>query len=386
MMLAPVAMANVGIDAKSAGAANTGIASGDFTRATLNPALLTRFKDADDVYVRLGARALVNEYKDALDQVDDTQDAIDSFEDKINAMDPNNLPTQEDADAVIAELKALDSTYLEGSAGVDFGVFVPSKRFGFGFAASTYVVANGDFDFAESDEALINEALKTGRFDENDLTSSGVANAVGVTEFSVLMATELKLESVGEFSIGTSLKYQRLDSYLYRATIANYDDGDYFDDEYMTDDSAFNVDIGLHKQVGDWSYGVVARDLISQSITNIEGQSFDLEPTMSAAVAWHYTDLTTSVEVDLVKNESFVAQEGAPVLLLPRQFAKLGLEYQATHAQIRLGYQHDFKNNYSSLVTLGLGVSPWDAFSLDLVGQLGEDDEIGAALQLGIKI
>ncbi|WP_169307015.1 conjugal transfer protein TraF [Ferrimonas sediminicola] len=379
------ATAAVGMDAKSAGAGYTGIASGDFTRAPLNPALLTRFEEGDDLYIRLGVNALAKEYEDALDQVDDTQDAIERFEDKINAMDPTDPPTQADADALLAELEALDDTRLVGEANLDLGIFVPSDTLAWGLTIGGYVVANGDFDYADNDRVLVEQALVTGVFDPDQLQSEGVAHAVVVSEVALNLARELSLPGIGEFSVGVSPKYQRLDTYLYRANINNYDNEDYFDDDYLSDDAGFNLDLGLHKAYGNWRFGLVGYNLIEHSIDNMEGHTLTLKPTYAAAVAWQQGIFGATVEADLVEDESFVVESSAPQLLKARQLVRTGLELTWTHAQLRAGYVTDLSDNYEDLLTFGLGISPWDCFSLDLAAQFGDDEERGAALQLGWK-
>ncbi|WP_286342621.1 conjugal transfer protein TraF [Ferrimonas sp. YFM] len=385
MAIAAPASAVVGMDAKSAGAGYTGIASGDFTRAPLNPALLTRFQESDDLYIRLGVNALAKEYEDALDQVDDTQDAIERFEDKINAMDPNDPPTQADADALLRELEALDNTRLVGEANLDLGIFAPSKKLAWGLTIGGYVVGNGDFDYDDNDRVLVEQALVTGVFDPDQLQSEGVAHAVVVSEVALNLAREFKLPSIGEFSVGVSPKYQRLDTYLYRANINNYDNDDYFEDEYLSDDSGFNLDLGFYKSYGNWRFGLVGYNLIKHSIDNVEGNTISLEPTYAAAVAWQKGIFGATVEADLVEDESFVVDSNAPQLLQPRQMVRTGLELTWTHIQLRGGYVTDLSDNYEDLLTVGLGITPWDSFSLDLAAQFGDDEERGAALQLGWK-
>ncbi len=385
MAVAAPASAVVGMDAKSAGAGYTGIASGDFTRAPLNPALLTRFQESDDLYIRLGVSALAKEYEDALDQVDDTQDAIERFEDKINAMDPNDPPTQADADALLRELEALDDTRLIGEANLDLGIFAPSKSLAWGLTIGGYVVGNGDFDYDDNDRVLVEQALVTGVFDPDQLQSEGVAHAVVVSEVALNLAREFKLPSIGEFSIGVSPKYQRLDTYLYRANINNYDNDDYFEDEYLSDDSGFNLDLGFYKSYGNWRFGLVGYNLVEHSIENVEGHTITLEPTYAAAVAWQKGIFGATLEADLVEDESFVVESNAPQLLQARQLVRTGLELTWTHLQLRGGYVTDLSDNYDDLLTVGLGITPWDTFSLDLAAQFGDDEERGASLQLGWK-
>lgn len=386
VILSPAVSADAFVDARSAGMAGTGIASGDYTRANLNPALLTRFDDNDDFYLKLGISAVARDYNDTIDNVDDVQDQLDRFESLINNPDPNNPPTEADAQSLINSLKALDKDTIDGAANAELAFYRPSKDFAYGITIGGQLWAKGDFSFADSDEALIDNALTTGEFDQNDIQSEGLARAVAVNEIALSFATKFSVPVIGGLALGVTPKVQRLDSYLYVANISNYDSDDYFDDQYMTDTTGFNLDIGLHAQIGPANVGLVARNIISHELDNVAGETLKLEPTITAAAAVDLAGVSLELDLDLIEDKSFVIQGTEETFLKPRQWARLGAEVDIfEQVQLRAGYKADMSSNYSDFYTVGLGISPFDTVTIDLAGEFGDDDEIGGALQFGVK-
>ncbi len=386
LMMSPAVMADAFVDARSAGVAGTGIASGDFTRANLNPALLTRFDDNDDFYLKLGIRAQAKDYNDTIDSVDDVQDQLDRFESLFNNPDPNNPPTEADAQSLINSLKALDDDTIDGQLNAELAFYSPSEDLAFGITLGGQLWAKGDFSFAESDENLIDSALESGEFDQNDIASEGLARAVAVNEIAVSFATKFSVPAIGGLSVGVTPKVQRLDSYLYVANISNYDSDDYFEDQYMTDTTGFNLDVGLHAQVGPAVVGLVARNLISQDIVNVAGEKLTLEPTITAGAAVDLAGVSLELDLDLIENKSFVIDGADEAFLKPRQWARVGAELDIfEQVQLRAGYRNDMSGNYDDFFTVGLGISPLDTVTIDLAGEFGQDDEIGGAVQFGVK-
>jgi hypothetical protein len=65
------------------------------------------------------------------------------------------------------------------------------------------------------------------------------------------------------------------------------------------------------------------------------------------------------------------------------QFARLGAEFNAFDwAQMRVGFRTDLEDTRDDLYTLGLGLSPFDVFHLDLTGFIGEQDTYGGLVEI----
>ena len=54
--------------------------------------------------------------------------------------------------------------------------------------------------------------------------------------------------------------------------------------------------------------------------------------------------------------------------------------------QFRLGARTDLNDEEADLYTVGIGISPWDIIALDIAAFTGDNDNVGAALQLSVKI
>ncbi|MBY6187352.1 conjugal transfer protein TraF [Marinobacter hydrocarbonoclasticus] len=380
-MLVPSVHAVPFADARAGGMGGVGVASGDFTRTSQNPALLTRFQDDDDFYFQLGVGALARDYEDTIDDIDALQANLDAFEALVNSNDPNNIPAAEQLkDEILGQLSALDQSKPEANAGALLGFFVPSKSLGFGLTINGYLVGNGLINYIEEDAQLLEDALMGAPFDQNDIQSNADVQAVGITEVSFSFAREFQSPWLGQFSVGVAPKMQRLDTYYYNANVSDFDEDDITSDDNMTDQTEFNLDVGFHGNYGPWQYGLVGRNLITQKLRNVNNQDIELKPSVIGAVAFQQGGFTAALDLDLIKDESFAALAAA------RQWARFGVEYDfGGHAQLRAGYRHDLEGNYEDILSLGLGISPGDVFTLDLAGQFGNEDERGAVVQLGLK-
>ncbi len=388
-LLTPSASATIFADARSGGMGGVGVASGDYTRASQNPALLTRFKEGEDFYFQLGAGVLARDYQDAIDDIDALHDNLDRFEGLINSGDPAQVPAaQQLKDEIIGQLEALDQTRPEANGGALLGFFVPSKRLGFGLSVNAFLMGNGLINYDEADGDYLDSFVNpenpdfdpTRDFDQNVIQSNADVQAVGITEVALSFASEFQSPWLGQFSVGVSPKVQRLDTYYYNANVSNFDEDDITSDDNLTDQTEFNLDVGFQGGYGPWQYGLVGRNLISQSLRNTNNQDLELKPTVIGGVAFQHGGFTAALDMDLIKDESFAALSDA------RQWARFGVEYDfGGHAQLRAGYRHDLEGNFEDVLTLGLGISPGDVLTLDLAGQFGDEDERGAVVQLGLK-
>ncbi|MCF1439687.1 MAG: conjugal transfer protein TraF [Shewanella sp.] len=196
LMMSPSVMADAFVDARSASVAGAGIASGDFTRANLNPALLTRFADNDDFYLKLGVRAQLNDDNDTIDRVDAAQDQLNYYEYLINHPDPNNPATVADARSLIDVLKALDDDNLDVQSNAELAFYRPSESLAWGITISDQSWSRGDVSFVQSDEQLINNTLISGYFDQNDIASKVLAQGISVKEISFSLATRFSVPVV----------------------------------------------------------------------------------------------------------------------------------------------------------------------------------------------
>ncbi len=96
------------------------------------------------------------------------------------------------------------------------------------------------------------------------------------------------------------------------------------------------------------------------------------------AVSYQNDWLTLATDIDLTEREYFVN-------LKPSHYMSLGAEfrfYEAVH--FRDGFGSDINDVGSDIYTLGLGIAPWDVFSINVAVFSGAN--AGEALQLALII
>ena len=165
------------------------------------------------------------------------------------------------------------------------------------------------------------------------------------------------------------------------------------EDKFTTSNSGVNVDLGATMRLGGNGQYVVAgtiENLIPQSFDGPNKQlngvdtgiptSYDMKPVLTAAVGYNNAWVKAEANLDLTERAGYD-------LMADTQFARVGLEFSAgRHIHLRTGYRVDTKDNVSSVITGGIGITPWDRFNIDLSGMIGEGETYGAALQIGFKI
>ncbi|WP_169628105.1 conjugal transfer protein TraF [Ferrimonas senticii] len=376
-MLPVVALATPFADGRSQGMAGVGIAAGDFRQTLANPALLTRFADDDSFYLQLGLGALGREYDDTIDGVDATQDDIAAFEAALAQGD--RVAAMEIALRAGERLQALEQNSPGGELELLLGGYRPSQSLAWGVSLSGYAAVSGVVDYVESDEQLLREALITLQFNPDEIASNADLQGAFVSELTLSLARQFTLNEL-PLSVGIAPKLQRIDSYYYNANISNFDDDDLTDNRNMTDTTEFNLDVGFHSGYGAWQWALVIRNLLEQELTDVTGQSLMLRPTAVAGLGWQAHGLTIEVDLDLNEDDSF------ETYIMPSQWARIGAEYDFRQwLQARLGFRSDLSDNYHDIWSFGLGFSPGQMVSLDLAAQLGDNDELGGQIQLGLR-
>lgn len=370
--------------ARNAAMGGAGVASSNYDAAsTANPALLTEFTERDDfslIFPAIGAE--VSDEDDVLDSLDFIADTFSTLEDQINS---GGSGAEESKDDIINELERIDGVPMRANLGAVISISKPSKRLAWAVAVQTAIEAGAVALFDEDDEAIIDAAILAGDTDFlDDINSEGVAIAAAVTELTFSIAREFQAGNL-RYSIGVTPKYQRVDTVLYvqKANTFDSDDFEFDSSTYSNDDSNFNIDIGGSLWVTEKiNIGLMVRDLISEDYdtvmlpdTEINSAVYKVDTMATVGVAYSGSTLTGTVDIDLTKNESFEELDKT-------QFLRAGIEFNAFDwAQLRAGYRHDLEDTRDDLFTVGVGLSPFKVFHLDLTGMVGENDAYGAALE-----
>ncbi|WP_225314280.1 conjugal transfer protein TraF [Marinobacter halotolerans] len=335
--------------------------------------------------------------EETVDQIDGIQDVIDQFE---QAQQSSNLQDAQDAAGDLRErLAAFDRDTVRIDAGVGIALAVPTDSYSVGFFTSGNVQAAIRGEYDESDDATL-AALESGDLTAiqnanlDDLRSRGRVLASGVAEAGISVSTSFELTDGTRFQVGVSPKYVQLVTYQYTESVSGFEDDNAEDEEYETEKSGFNLDIGAAYAFGEenaWNAGVVVKNLIpmelesnasSDPLKQEQKYTLELDPMLTAGIA-HTGDFhVVTAELDLTKKKGFGYADDT-------QWLAVGAELDAwRYAQIRFGVRQNLASNddnngiaEETQFTAGIGLSVFGA-RLDL-GALVSDAEMGAALELG---
>ena len=176
-------------------------------------------------------------------------------------------------------------------------------------------------------------------------------------------------------------------------SVSGFEDDNFDSDQYQTEKSGFNLDIGAAYAFGEeqqWNAGIVVKNLIpmeldsaaSRPLLGEEVRTLELNPMATVGIAHSGEFHVVTAELDLTKKEAFGFEDDT-------QWLALGAEFDAfRYAQLRVGVRHNLASNEDNAgieektqFTAGLGLNLLGA-RLDL-GALYSDADVGAALELG---
>ncbi len=378
--------------AKLTGQGFTGLTQ-DFTSSLSNPALLTKFDSDDDVFFSLNVGIMTSDKYAVIDSTDRISDRLDQLLDEINSVQFQPPPSQayyndlnQQVDDIISDFKEIDGKVVKIRNGVNYQVLIPNQYLSIGIFTNQYGRVGGTMDYHDGDEKILDDAVISGNLDLNDLNSVTLAVGYSIAEAGVMAAYPAVKHANYDLSIGSKLKYQRIDLYYNRVLIGDFDEDDFeiTNDENITDESGTNIDLGLYVAWGadrQWHAALVTDNLIKQTVHHIEQDiTFTLENNATFGLSYQNSWLSLATEVDLTDREQFAS-------LAPSKYAGLGVEFRFyEHIQFRLGYRIDLNDIDDDIYTTGIGVSPWDVFAIDIAAFTGDNDTLGAALQLSLKI
>ena len=372
----------------------------DFTASLSNPALINRYDDDDDVYTSLNLGAIISDEYDVFDTGEDIADNIEKLSDDINELTGGNIPIgdiparqedlQEQVDNITDDLAAIDEKPLALRGGFNAFTIIPNQYLSFGLFVNQYGRLGITVDYDEADAIRLQTAIDTLNEDIlDDLTSSGLALGYSVIEAGVMFGKDIVVKDNYSISVGAKIKQQRIDLVYTDVTINDFDEDEFDFDDDFADTDGVNFDLGVYANWGEqrqWHFAFVANNLSEQEISytsqrNINQQiNFSLEPSVKVGFSYQQDWYSISTEIDLTDREGFESLDKP-------KYAALGAELKwAEHAQFRLGARTDLNDTEEDLYTLGLGLSPWDVFSLDIAALTGDRDTFGLALQFGLKI
>src|SRR5690554_6691313 len=396
----------------------TGVAVAHPSAAPLaNPAMMAAPQHdwADDFGLMLpSVNARFADEEEVIDQIDDIQDVIDEFDSIANGFDSTTSADeverfQNTASDLSNRLDAFSNDTMRVNLGLGIGVAIPSPRLAVGVFTNGNLTATVRGELANSDRALLNEIaqaqdeqevgsiLAPYRNEDNeveiDFDSRGRILASAVIEAGVSFASTFQLNNGDALQVGVSPKYVQLRTFQYTEGVSEFEDDDFDADEYQTDKSGFNLDIGAAYAFGEnreWNAGVVVKNLIPMKLDSAQARphldedkyTLELKPMITTGIAHNSDYHVVTAELDLTKKKAFGFEDDT-------QWLAVGAEFDAwRYAQLRAGIRHNLASNSDNdgieedtQFTAGLGLNVFGA-RLDL-GALYSSADVGAAIELG---
>ncbi|MAL97757.1 MAG: hypothetical protein CL583_04815 [Alteromonadaceae bacterium] len=364
------------LDARQMGRGFTAL-NGSYLDAGSNPALTNRHDESDDFGVNLNVGALVSDKHELIDSVDGVSEDLDELEEAIE----NDVATQADVDSIVGSLQDLDRKAMAAQIGLSLNLGIPNRHASATLVAGSHVRLGGSLFYDDRDATYLSDAVSTGNSELDGLESQVVVNAVAVTSVGVALGRTFDVPKVGAVAFGATPKLQRIDLFDYAASAKNFEEDDIDADEFATDKTAFNLDLGAFKAF-DNGFRAAAHieNLIPVSVDSARGDAYEQRPVVVAGGGWANGWVAVDSSVDLTAREGFG-------VIGDTQYLRLGAELDAWRwAQLRVGFRHDVKGTDEDVITAGIGLSPFNVINLDIGAAYGSNDTYGAALQLGVRL
>lgn len=400
----------------------TGVAiSHPASATTTNPAMMAADQHdwSDDFGLTLPSlNARIADEEETVDQIDDIQDVLDQFDSIASGIKNSSTVSQQDANNLMRQatdlrdrLVDLDKDTMRANIGLGLALAVPSKTLSVGFFTNANLTATVRGELSNNDRDFLNTLVDAANTQDPDTVKSLVENAAidqdgnisfdsrgrvlasAVGEFGVSFARQLELSNGQSLQLGLTPKYVELRTFQYTESVSGFEDDEFDGDQYQTEKSGFNVDLGAAYAFGDeqqWNAGIAIKNLIpielksaaSRPDLNEEIKTLELNPMATIGIA-HRSDFhVVTAEVDLTKKEAFGFEDDT-------QWLALGAEFDVFRfAQLRGGVRYNLASNddnqgisEETQLTAGIGLNLFGA-RLDL-GALFSDADTGAALEFG---
>ena len=380
-----------------------GVANGNYIQAGfLNPALMARFEERDNVSLVLPSFGFnAADEENLIDRIDAFQESYERLEDLLDS-GSNDVGAIE---AARDQLKA-DFAEVKGDVNLEASFYaqlaIPAHLISVGLFVNAQPTIFTGPRLDMGDLGVIENA--TNAADLDNLVSAGIVVGSMRTDLGVALAKNFEFAG-NTLGVGVAPKMQRIDTFAYAATIQSFDEDEFDANDFTSDDSYFNVDVGLTYTMDNLSFGLVGKNLISQEVESAPFYSIDFinnnivysNPTMPllyefkpefvAGVGFRSKSFTLSADVDLTaQNYLHMSSESQRVLFgeeVKHQFARAGAEFDLWRTlQLRVGYRHDLEGTFDDMITAGLGFSPFGRIHINIMANYVSDRNLGAGAQL----
>ncbi|MDE1351077.1 conjugal transfer protein TraF [Vibrio aestuarianus] len=357
--------ANYAIEARGDAMGGVGVVSANFLTAPFyNPALVAIYRRNDDAGMILPSIGI--SYNDEDKMVDDL-DSISSMLDNKNYQDLQKTLDNLAGDSLKAEIGGVVA-----------------------FAIPNQFIAANLFAKAYTETFVTPDIYTTGSTSvENAELSAVNAVSVGVTEIGLSLAKYQTF--LGQhIAFGVTPKLQRIYTYVYSASVTDYDIKDVRDSSQG--ETIFNLDAGAlwfygPLRVGFSATNLIKRDINTQSYTKTLtsktsgqtrdinlGYAYQMRPLYTVGIGLVADYATLSVDYDLNEEKRYTNFEDNT------QMIRIGGEIDILRQlKLRAGYNKNLAyDNLDGTITAGIGISPLNLFQLDLGASYTNENAMGA--------
>ncbi|MDE1229302.1 conjugal transfer protein TraF [Vibrio aestuarianus] len=353
--------ANYAIEARGDAMGGVGVVSANFLTAPFyNPALVAIYRRNDDFGMILPSIGI--SYNDEDKMVDDL-DSISSMLDNKNYQDLQKTLDNLEGDSLKAEIGGV----------VAFAI--PNQFIAANLFAKAYTETFATPDIYTGGTTSV----------ENAELSAVNAVSVGVTEIGLSLAKYQTF--LGQhIAFGVTPKLQRIYTYVYSASVTDYDIKDVRDSSQG--ETMFNLDAGAlwfygPLRIGFSATNLIKRDINTQSYTKTLtsktsglnlGYAYQMRPLYTVGIGLVADYATLSVDYDLNEEKRYTNFEDNT------QMIRVGGEIDILRQlKLRAGYNKNLAyDNLDGTITAGIGISPLNLFQLDLGASYTNENAMGA--------
>jgi hypothetical protein len=355
------------------GMSGAAYSTGNYSEGVLlNPSLGASYNpEKDDFALLLSAGALVSDKDDLLDQADELVDLLDDI-------GSSQILNQEQAKDLKQRLENIDGDRARVGLGANIALSIPTEFVSMAFIVSARGHISLSPDIAKSDLDLIDRYV-TQNLDPSDLEAELESTITGhgaiVTDIGVSFSKAFNLENGNHLLVGFKPKKVEVESIIYTANVAEFDEDDFDADDYTYKEDSMNYDLGLTYLTGNMRYGFVVNNLQDKDYKTINpDEVISIERQMIGSVGYVNGHFKAEIAADL----NAVSAIG---LAGDTQMVRAGLEYSAWDwLRLRAGIQQDQKNTMEDTYSFGVGIG-----ALNLTYITGSDKTEGFALSGGIR-
>jgi hypothetical protein len=224
---------------------------------------------------------------------------------------------------------------------------------------------------------LVSTYGTAGQLNDPNPTLQSRLNVRGLAQEEIGVSFAHQFVSLGDTSIGITPKQVKYYTFDYSVSPAS---SNITFDQGRKDYSGTNVDVGVAKELGSgFRAGLVGKNMVKKTFTTALGNQIELKPQYRAGIS-HQTDWTTiALDVDLTKNDPVGFDKAT-------QYAAIGAEFNLLGwLQLRAGYRSDRTGNYKGLPSVGVGIALFKSLHIDAAYARRDNEEVMAAVQLGLR-